>query len=338
MSPCHFNVSIDVLAQLTCPVWYIYAASRRGHVHSNLSLLISDRTLSHQFSCSTHMNMADLNYANYCIRRHCGLCTFELIASEQVIASESVPHDFMTMSLLTYHAALPGRQEVQHVIYMPCAWSCTHSGGLADAFHLECHDIAGKPSPGLSALTHCDFDPSPLTSMANADKNCVYRSLDVPGLSRLPADLRYELASYLVQTWCTVSTLKLRATKARTEQLDLSSKIWACLVKVHNRIYVATLTNKEPVNTPSRIRILVHEPTPRPSTVVVYVARDSWGIRKIMFLKPEITLGGQRGINVTQSAGVWWQTLVCTTKTRTLAAYTDVLTLPLVSPSQHSTC
>lgn len=81
-----------------------------------------------------------------------------------------------------------------------------------------------------------------------ADADSVYEGLadaknmmpPHPSFARLPAELRRLVVSYLVQHrivqhWCIASTVKLRPIKARIIKVDLSSNIWASLVKIHNR-------------------------------------------------------------------------------------------------------
>ncbi|TWU71526.1 hypothetical protein ED733_000045 [Metarhizium rileyi] len=264
---------------------------------------------------------------DHCFALRCGLCTFELRAEDRVVACS------------------PDGIQVKNFSYERRCHSCEHPNGIIPTFHEECHKKVGTPFPEQLAVTCCDFDPSPNQSIT--DDIAVFNNLSIhinkpssclsSRLATLPPELRLLVIKYVMQCWCTISTWSLNASTRLDAEVDLSCKIWACFVKIYARSYIASLSNenanehKEKLWGPGKrvVQVLVFDPASAQGLNAIYIARDAWGVRNIVFscLDDEP--------DVTESPGVWWQILRISSKVGKLITQNDVFVPNSSDNSMH---
>lgn len=126
------------------------------------------------------------------------------------------------------------------------------------------------------------------------------------------------VGDYLVTAWCIASTCALQVTEQRSIEVCLASPIWACFVKTHTKSYIASLSNGKTKNSQKNCELLIYEPASEKDIDTVYVARDSWGIKRVVFAcsRDEFIFP--------ENAGIWWQILRISKNTGKLVAQSDV--------------
>ncbi|KAJ3479682.1 hypothetical protein NLG97_g8258 [Lecanicillium saksenae] len=233
-----------------------------------------------------------------CAERCCGLCTFPFDVSEPIVGIGSRGTTATELQL------------------RGCSPDCIHPNGLATAFHASCYEQA-RPATNLSylgAIVRHGLRPERESALADSNhtKNQVAWGLE--NYYRLPSAVCTEIAQYLLVPYIVASTLSIPRKKASKSKVSLASDIWARFIKVHGRIYIASLsnTNRE-LRRAKGISVLIYRPS---STKLSYIriAEDSWGILKIKFFSTVLDA---------PQSGVWWHTIAIRPAMHHLTATTD---------------
>ncbi|KAM3447863.1 hypothetical protein MY3296_008318 [Beauveria thailandica] len=235
---------------------------------------------------------------------YCGLCTFAVQAGETIVdgfinsdSPDSVDGDFL--------------------LYNPHNWAHTS----IRVFHCLCYHYVGRVSPQLLALTQCDWTPTQdaLADTRHGRLDMRKRLAEPP--YRLPQELGCYITDYLVRYYHAAATAALRVGSRRVMHIDLSRNVWARFVKVHGNIYISTLSNTEAEIDASRMNVLLYNAAASRPADAVYVARDPWGVRQVLFAR------GDEVMNVSERADVWWDTIKLSSEQRYLDGQSDGLKL-----------
>ncbi|KAM3500467.1 hypothetical protein MY11210_009515, partial [Beauveria gryllotalpidicola] len=232
-------------------------------------------------------------------RPYCGLCTFAVQAGETLVSDslDDVDGDI--------------------ILYEPHKWAYRNSR----VFHSLCYNYVGRVSPKLLALTQCDWTPTQdaLADTRHGRLNMRKRLAKPPYC--LPQELGYYIADYLTPYYHAAATATLKVDSRSVMHIDLSRNVWARFVKVHGTIYVSALSNTEVETKASFMSVLLYDAaTSRPADVV-YVARDPWGVRQVLFARRDEV------VDISGRPDVWWDTINLPAEQRHLDGQSDGLKL-----------
>ncbi|KAM3496927.1 hypothetical protein MY10362_009704 [Beauveria mimosiformis] len=232
-------------------------------------------------------------------RPYCGLCTFSVQAGETIVddSPDSVDGDLL--------------------LYNPDKWAYRD----IRVFHSLCYNYVGRVSPKLLALTQCDWTP---TQDALADTRYgrlhMRMKLAEPPY-RLPQELGCYIADHLLPYYHAAATTLQEVDSRSIMHIDLSRNVWARFVKVHGTIYVSALSNTELETDASRMSVVLYDAaTSRPADTV-YVARDPWGVRQVLFGRSDEV------VDISERPDVWWDTINLPAEQRQLDGQSDGLKL-----------
>lgn len=270
---------------------------------------------------------------DHCTTMYCGLCLVKF-ESNDVVVTRKFRLTLKKHCSKLYRAASPGASTSRTFVFQHrCLPSCEHSNGLASGFHQDCFQLWKPYADNINSVTRSAFFWSPKYATA---KSIVSNTI-APSLARnlkLPLELCHYIGSDLICLYNAAAVTAINPSNPKYFEVDISQNIWACFVKFHLGVYICSLSNVQPAtntqsetntrseNSHPKIWVHIHRPTEAHDTV--YLARDSWGIRKIVFGSHNDRLVAQ------DSCDVWWAAMRINPRDGKLQSQTDVGACPAV--------
>lgn len=190
-------------------------------------------------------------------------------------------------------------------------------------FHSLCYNYVGSVSPYLRAPTQFDWKPTHDALADTQHSRCIIQKILAKPPYRLPPELGYHVAEYLMPYYHAATIAGLKVDSRRVIHIDLSKNVWAHFVKVHGIFYVSSLSNSVETDAPQVSVLLYDAATSRPADVV-YVARDPWGVRQAIFAR------GDEVVEVPERVDIWWDTIKPLPEQRYLDGHSDVGICPVL--------
>lgn len=195
--------------------------------------------------------------------------------------------------------------------YMFCVEcdGCPHHGEQAVACHTEC--LARIPMESRSAFFEAtSYAYQPLQA---EDKRRVrwLRSTWCSILSKtypIPVELCDHIAQYCLQPFailCGLAFSETRSWHVAPSHISFSTKVWARFTLFEGRSYVLSLTNEQPAEHGTGVRLVLDPESAHPSTAM-FVAEDHLGAREVLFA-PSSESPTVKGRPIEEHHNTWWR-------------------------------
>ncbi|KAJ6779948.1 hypothetical protein PWT90_06594 [Aphanocladium album] len=232
--------------------------------------------------------------SNQCLDLRCSLCTFPLNGPDPIVDSGA--------AVMALHAG--------------CWPNCKHVNLARAGLHASCFALARPKTPldNLGAIVRHDLRPERGSTLGDVRHATEQVALALEKCYQFPGEVCAEIAHYLVVPYIVMTALSIQNRKESESQVFLDMDIWARFVKVHGRIYIASVsnTNRE-TRRAAGFCVLIYRPG-KTKLSSIHIAKDAWGILKMRFTNE---------MGYAPRKGVWWHTVAVPPGMRCLMTKTD---------------